>query len=368
MDKVLVTFIQNNTLVASNRYTLREMLLTSAGYGTNNKQHYSKNFFEVRTFKTTPGPGPEPHNLIHLMTKLTLMEYTKEYISFRIPKANGGTRLIKAPTDNLKDLQKEIADIILYKLRVLPHNAAYAYTRGRCAYDALVTHQRANARWFLKIDIKDFFPSITTEVLLETLPKIYPLNYLTTEQLERLVDIATDEGSLPQGSPLSPLLSNLVMVEFDKELTQTLSHFNKQTYKYTRYADDMLITNPYDFRFDPIINLIKELFIKYNLPFNLAPQKIRYASMAGRNWNLGLMYTNEQRITVGTKKKKMLHSLVNSFVCEYPWDIQPTMELQGQLAYLKNIEPDYYESLISKYNTKYNVDVLGMIHTILTTK
>lgn len=363
-DKVLVTFIQSNTLVASNRYTLKEMLMASAGYMPDTQQH-SKNFFEVRTFLADPRQPDHAH--LTFEAKLVGLEFTKSYYHFRIPKHSGGTRQIKAPEENLKELQKDIADDILHKLKVLPHNAAYAYTRGRCAYDAMVTHQKANARWFLKIDVKDFFPSITTDVLRRTLPKVFPFNNLDTLALEKLIDLATDEDSLPQGSPLSPILSNLILVEFDRLLYIKLKRFNHQSYTYTRYADDMLITCPYTFKYQDIIDIITSLFKELELPFTLSPQKVRYASMSGRNWNLGLMYTDQQRITVGSKKKKELHSLVNSFVCEYPnWDVSSTQELQGKLAYLNTIEPDYYNTLVNKYNMKYNVSVPNLIRDILT--
>ena len=363
MGEVLVTYIKPGSEVASNRYTLREMLLTAAGHGPKHQQ-YSSNFFEVKTLSTNPKP---PSTMMaRYSQKFQDLEFEKSYHHFRIPKRSGGTRQIKAPDEDLKLVQKEVADDLLLRLKLLPHNSAYAYTRGRCAYDALVTHQRANARWFLKIDLKDFFPSITPDVLRKTLPKLAPLNELTSEALEKLVDLATDEGSLPQGSPLSPILSNLVLVEFDKVLTQTLWRYKNQHYTYTRYADDMIITSPYTFKFEPIIELIKKTFKDLGLPFTIATHKTRYASMAGRNWNLGLMYTDQQRITVGTKKKRELHSLVNSFVYEYPWDLQSTQELLGKLSYLKNIEPDYYNTLVNKYNMKYNVDTEQMIHAIIT--
>lgn len=356
---VYVTFIKQDTVVGPHRATVSEMLLEAAGYSSG-FQNYSKNFFEVRTFKT------DPHYInMDMLEEVLQKEYTKEYIQFRIPKASGGTRLIKAPADGLKDLQREIVDVLQDRYKVLAHNAAYAYTKGRCAYDALVTHQRKNARWFLKIDITDFFPSITEEVLKEQLPKVYPLNWLSEDGLDNLIDIATDEGALPQGSPLSPLLSNLVLVEFDKILTTILLRDLSQRFTYTRYADDMLISCPYSFKFENIVKVIEDLFEELNLPFEIARHKLRYSSKAGRNWNLGLMYNQDQRITVGSKRKRELHSLVNSFVTEYPWDIQSTQELIGKLGYLKNVEPDYYDNLITKYNTKYNVNVISMFKSIL---
>jgi len=358
---VYVTYIQPHSLVTEHRATIEELLFQAAGY-TNDYQNYSKNFFKMRTFSVS-----EPRGfLLYLLEDKLNTPFTKEYIQFRIPKSSGGTRLIEAPTEELKTLQKDITNILQNYYKILPHNAAYAYTRGRCAYDALVTHQRNKARWFLKIDIKDFFPSITVELLKDKLPTIYPLNWLSESYLDKLIDIATNNHNvLPQGSPLSPLLSNLIMVGFDLALSSKLRRFEYQTYTYTRYADDMLISCPYAFEFQKIVEVIEELFTEFNLPFQISKHKLRYASAAGRNWNLGLMYNKDLKITVGTKRKKELHSLVNSFVVEYPWDIQTTQELIGKLGYLKNVEPDYYDTLIHKYESKYNVDIHSMFKDIL---
>lgn len=359
---VYITYVRKSSRVTEHRATIMDMLMSEAGYTDLEKfQPYSKNFFSVRTFKA----DPRPINIAPIQTILE-REFTKEYYEFRIPKMSGGTRLIKAPAGELKKLQKDLVNMIQDRYKVLPHNAAYAYTRGRCAYDAMVTHQRANARWFLKIDIKDFFPSITEEVLRNKIPQVYPLNELSEDDLSKLINIATDEGSLPQGSPLSPLLSNLILLGFDKKLTSKLRRFNNQPYTYTRYADDMLISCPYTFKYEDIIDLIKELFEEFELPFIIAPQKIRYASKAGRNWNLGLMYNQDQRITIGTKRKRELHSLVNSFCTdEELWGIPETQELIGKLGYLKNVEPDYYDNLIDKYETKYELNIHELFRRIL---
>ena len=361
----LVTYIMKDTVVTDARDTLMDLLLGAAGY-TNDLQKYSKGFFNTRTYHID---RPRPIIMRPLAQFVAgTQNVPKDYMHFRIPKASGGTRLIEAPNDSLKQVQRRIADMMMIDYKILPHNAAYAYTRGRCAYDSLVTHQRNNARWFLKLDIKDFFPSITKEVLKEQLPKIYPLCLINKDAVfyDNLTHVATNaDNVLPQGSPLSPLLSNLIMVEFDLKLTKALRRFNYQTYTYTRYADDMLISCPYEFKYQDIIDAIEELFKELNLPFVIARHKVRYASSAGRNWNLGLMYNYEQKITVGSKRKKELHSLLNSFVVEYPWDKQSTQELLGKLAYIRNVEPEYTDSMITKYNTKYSVDVRKMFTDIL---
>lgn len=366
-----VTYVQRNTAVYSeSRMTVSEMLHAQL-YGATERALHSKNFFNVHTF-WTDNPRNREANLL-LMADLMLklgQPYTKEYIQFRIPKASGGTRLIEAPTEELKNLQRDIARQ-LYALQIFPHNAAYAYTRGRCAYDAMVTHQRHNARWFLKIDIKDFFPSITKELIKTKMTDVYPLNFLDEEYHDQLAEVAVNErGVLPQGSPLSPVISNLVMLGFDLALSNKLRRFEGQRYCYTRYADDILISCPYSFTINPIIALVRQLFLENGLPFQINQDKLRYASNSGRNWNLGLMYNQDQQITIGTKRKRELHALVNNFMyaavqCEW-WHKPETQELIGKLAYLKNIEPAYYRTLIQKYEDKYHLIFRDVCKTILS--
>ena len=356
----LLTYIlPNSANRPEQRMTPQEMLLAQIFPETSSGSKYSKGFFRVRTIRLNENEIREADaSWYGALSDLLYTEYTKEYIHFRIPKASGGTRHIEAPAPQLKLLQRRIASVLINDAKILPHNAAYAYTRGRCAYDALVTHQRSNARWFLKLDIKDFFPSITADLLIKTIKNIYPLNMLSDIDIAALVNIATNEqGVLPQGSPLSPLLSNLVMTEFDKALTGALFNHRKSTYTYTRYADDLLITSPYDFSFDEITNIVKDTIEKLGLPFEINMAKRRYSSMAGSNWNLGLMYNQDQKITVGNKRKRILHSLLNNFVVDYNsnnlWSVQETQELIGKLGYLKNVEPTYYQQMFDKYQRKY---------------
>jgi len=358
-----VTYIIKDTVVTDYRSTFEELFLQAMGQDLDH-QPYSKGFFKTRTYYTD---SPYSQSIYRLKWFLSAhMDTPRDYVHFRIPKASGGTRLIEAPNERLKEVQRKIVDVLTEEYHILAHNSAYAYTRGRCAYDSLVTHQKKNARWFLKLDIKDFFPSISKEVLKEQLPKIYPLCNADSDTIGNLIDLAVnDKGVLPQGSPLSPLLSNLVMLEFDLKFSNTIRRFNKQSYVYTRYADDMLISCPYTFKYEDIIVVVEELFREFNLPFTIARHKVRYASSAGRNWNLGLMYNHEQKITIGSKRKKELHSLFNSFVVEYPWDKQSTRELMGKFAYLKNVEPEYADTLVNKYESKYNVNIARMFSDIL---
>ena len=353
--------------------TFREALKYQQAPDSVPQNLHSKGFFRTYSFWTDE---PKDFKLSQVFTTTVLhraSQAPKDYITFNIPKASGGTRTIEAPEPPLKKAQRDVTDFLQDKLKVLPHNSAYAYTKGRCAYDALVTHQRRNARWFLKVDLKDFFPSITRHVLDRRLPEVYPLDQMKQKcriSWDRLLDIAVNhDDCLPQGSPLSPVLSNLVMMDFDHTLSKILRDFEGKHYTYTRYADDLLISCPFSFEYQPILNVIEELLEENELGMKINYGKLRYGSHAGRNWNLGLMYNQNQQITIGNKKKRQLHSLVNNFITDYkegnPWDISSTQELVGKLAYLKNVEPDYYHTILKKYNTKYQANFNHYARTIL---
>lgn len=329
------------------------------------KQLYSKNFYRIGTIYV-------PNDKIQRSSNFYLIKYwldsvvlnipPKDYHIFKIPKASGGFRSIESPSDELKRKQKQASNILYNKFNFLPHDAAYAYVKGRSAYDSLVTHQRANARWFLKIDIKDFFTSITKEILKDKLSDIYPFCLFTGGLLDDIIELATNEnGVLPQGSPLSPILSNAVMVEFDHKLTKRLNQFT-----YTRYADDLLISSPYKFQFKEVLKIINEILQECNLPLKFNKDKIRFGSLSGKNWNLGLMYNQEQRITIGHRKKRILHSLVYEFMKNPQEHTQEQVySIIGQLGYLKFIEPDYYNKLINKYSNKFNTPVLDAFKGVL---
>lgn len=363
---MLVTAVKpSSTTNKDYRMSIEELLMRQIyPEKYSNLATHSKNFFRTITFdvEETQPTTQILMDIRHKLIPLLDTPYTKEYMTFMIPKSSGGTRQIEAPATELKNLQRSVADTLIRNLRILAHDAAYAYTTGRCAYDALVTHQHNNARWFLKIDLKDFFPSTTAEILMSNLRDIYPLTEVPESSLINLVNLAVNDHSvLPQGSPLSPLLSNLVLLRFDKILSHRLAHFNRSTYTYTRYADDILISMPYDFKYKEVVDEVEKVLAECNLPYEINKSKLRYGSMAGRNWNLGLMYNKDQQITIGNKKKKILHSLVHSFMIDYKrnvlWSVSDTQELVGKLAYLQNVEPEYHENLIRKYENKLGVNL-----------
>ncbi|WP_128332164.1 reverse transcriptase domain-containing protein [Apibacter sp. HY039] len=157
-----------------------------------------------------------------------LLHPEEYYRTFRIPKRNGKSRLISAPFTPLYRIQKKIYEKILIHARV--HSAA----KGFCISTSIVHNAREHlhAKDLLKVDIRNFFPSIHQSrvvAIFRNLGYEYTLAY-------QLAYLCCLNGKLPQGSPASPALSNLALLRLDSKLSEIAG--NRQ-FIYTRYADDL---------------------------------------------------------------------------------------------------------------------------------
>ena len=295
------------------------------------------------------------------------VDLKKMYYEFKIPKASGGLRTIHAPNEELKTDLYRIKDLFEKIYKCLPHDNAYAYVKNRDTKQELELHRVNDSKWFLKIDLKDFFPSCTSELIIDKLKNLYPFYYFdldTLTKLSKIIDICLLDNCLPQGTPTSPLLTNLIMVSYDYEITEYLKQ-KGAGYIYTRYADDILISNKGKFNWKEILADMYGIL----KPFTIKTEKTRFGSSNGRNWNLGLMYNKDNQITLGYRKKQLLNAMLNNFLRDASkqqyWSREDTYHLIGQLSYLKHIEPDYSSYIITKYETKHRVSLGKVIKDIL---
>ena len=294
----------------------------------------------------------------------------KLYNSFKIPKHSGGLRQIDAPLPELKSALYELKDIFEMQFGALYHTSAFAYVKGRDTISSVKRHQANNSNWFLKTDLTDFFGSTTKEFVMQMLEQIFPFNLVCEykvgrEMLEKALDLAFLDGGLPQGTPLSPMLTNLIMIPVDYKLANTLHDYNGQQFIYTRYADDMLISSYKGFRFTEIVKLINDTLASFNAPYRIKDKKTRYGSRSGANWNLGVMLNKDNEITIGHEKKKTFRAMLTSYALDRlhrtEWPLEDVQHLQGLIAYYKMIEPEYVESIISAVGEKRGIDIKATI-------
>ena len=301
------------------------------------------------------------------------------YHSFKIPKRSGGLRQIDEPNPELMTALRELADMMSGCCFATYHTSAFAYVKGRCCKDAIIRHQRNNSHWFAKLDFSNFFGSTTPEFVVSMLSRIYPFNEILTatatryeggrmerlsgsEVLTKSLSLCFLNGGLPQGTPISPLLTNLMMIPIDHTLANTLREYNGQNYVYTRYADDLLISSLRDFHVSDIEDLVCRVLAQFGAPFQLKKEKTRYGSRAGSNWNLGMMLNKDNEITIGHKRKKVLNAMLNSYILDKRagngWELGDVQSLAGNISYYRSIEAQNIDAIIDRYNKKYGTDVM----------
>lgn len=153
------------------------------------------------------------------------------YRVFKIKKGKK-TRTIQAPRIALKVLQAWFSGH-LARASVLPE-CVFGFVPGRSGVKEAAT-RHCQSTWVYSLDIRDFFPSITQMQVTIALLRI---GY-TQQSAEFLSRLLTLGGRLPQGSPASPVLSNLVFYPTDQSLIDLAQELKV---RYTRYADDLVFS------------------------------------------------------------------------------------------------------------------------------
>lgn len=292
------------------------------------------------------------------------------YYSFNIPKRSGKLRRIDAPLPDFMECLRELKDVLEMAMPYPYHTAAYAYVKGRCAVDAVRKHQSAESRWILKLDLSNFFGSITLPYTMKMLSAIYPFSSICEsefgyKQLETAMELAFLNGGLPQGTPVSPLITNILMIPIDHAISNGLRDFDKTSFVYTRYADDLDISSKYSFKFQNVVQFVEQTFNQFDAPLKLNKDKTHYGSTSGRNWMLGVMLNANNEITIGRKKKKQFEAMLHQFGIDYKagrqWDKSELQVLNGLMSYYRSVEGETIDRIIKHYSEKTGVDIAGQM-------
>jgi len=161
-----------------------------------------------------------------------------------IPKPQGGVRMLGIPTVLDRLLQQAISQWLSPKYEPEFSTHSYGFRPGRNAHQAVLQAKRyldEGKEWIIELDLEKFFDKVNHDKLMGLLIKRIEdkgtlkliRSYLTSGIMEGGVVSQRIEGT-PQGSPVSPLLSNIMLHELDKEL-------QKRGHSFVRYADDCSI-------------------------------------------------------------------------------------------------------------------------------
>ena len=170
-----------------------------------------------------------------------------KYTTFEITKKSGGVRVIKAPAPKLKKLQTHLAHLLYACLDEVEKGkkatpVSYGFRRDGSISANAKNHKRR--RYVLNIDLENFFPTFNFGRVRGFFlkDKAFELN---EEVATTIAQIACDGEALPQGSPCSPIISELIGQVLDLRL---LRFAKKHGVRYSRYADDLTFsTNQKEF-------------------------------------------------------------------------------------------------------------------------
>lgn len=296
------------------------------------------------------------------------------YKEFYIPKKSRGLRKIDAPNDELMNSLRELKLIFENDCHALYHTSAFAYIKNRCTVDCVKRHQQNESKWFGKYDLSNFFGSTTLEFVMSMFSMVFPFSEVVKNTagrtaLETALSLAFLDGGLPQGTPISPSITNIMMIPVDFTLANRLRDYNGQRYVFTRYADDFHISSKYTFKYREIEAMIQEVLASFHAPFRINESKTRYGSSAGRNWMLGVMLNKDNNVTVGYQNKKRFQRMLENFIMDtknnIPWDISDVQVMEGLHSYYKMVEGETIDRIVAHVNQKFEVHIESMIKEAL---
>ena len=272
---------------------------------------------------------------------------------FYINKRNGTSkRAIYQPAKKVKTIQYWLMANVFNKLPVHPSSAAYI--QGKSILSNAKRHRRN--RYFLKMDFKDFFPSIRWRdfkpIIKAWHEKTTP-DWKLTKYAENLIRQTCFylNDSLPIGYPSSPIISNAVMFKIDDDIVNLLSDRDKYgNVTYTRYADDLVISTDKKHVCKDIYKTINKIIKRAKSPkLSLNPEKTKKGtSTSGSALVTGLRICANEHITIHRKHKDHIRLLLSLYK-KKKLGQDEQMSLLGHLAYVRHVAPQFYSKLQNKY-------------------
>lgn len=261
------------------------------------------------------------------------------YKQYQIKKRNGEYRTIYHPAKELKVLQRWLLANVIERWPV--HNAAMAYKKGQSIKNNADVHR--NSRFLLRLDLSNFFPSITLSDIDNYIRKAVP--GWVEKDFEIFLKLVCRYACLTIGAPTSPGISNAICFQLDTTLD---SIAQSKSVVYTRYADDLFFSTKVP---DVLTNFpaeVEDVLENLRVPSNLQlnQNKTRHSSKKGRRAVTGITLSSDGRATISRKTKRYIRSQLYNFKTLSEAERK---RLAGFLAFIYGIEPDTINSLILKY-------------------
>jgi S1-C subfamily serine protease len=287
------------------------------------------------------------------------------YRQFEIAKGKDKSRIISAPDERLKCLQRRVSTLLgqIYRVR----HPVHGFVVGKSVKTNACAHLRK--RFVLNLDIKDFFPSITENRVRGVLDALT----IDSRVASIIARLCCNGGHLPQGAPTSPVLSNMICFRLDKEL---LAFAKGVRCIYTRYADDITFSSHQPmtslfngsvppaghFPLDLLIPSLKDTFATNG--FTINPDKAHYADRHSRRMvtgvkvnellNVDRRYVRNIRAALYSVETLGETAAQERFRAQYDGKTDLAAHLEGKISWLRHIRSQsdpVFRSIAVRFNS-----------------
>lgn len=284
---------------------------------------------------------------------------TDHYYRFTVPKRSGGERQIAAPKSELKRTQRMILTRILEKINISDH--AHGFIKDRSVISNAAEHQ-SRAQLLVNIDLEDFFPSVTFARVRGMFKSFGYSGYVSSllamlcTYCERMpIDVKgqtryvkTTDRILPQGSPASPMITNILCRNLDARMLDMAA---KHGFTYSRYADDM----SFSFEEKPDADSVKKAVFAIQClvcdeGFRINKKKTQYLGKSSRQSVTGIVINGDQPGVPKTWVKKLRAAVHNASrqKSSGPLPDNTIHEIYGMVSWLSSVNHERYKKLIDE--------------------
>jgi len=321
------------------------------------------------------------------LKELRFLTYTQKlsnrtnYVHFKMAKKTGGFREISAPKPQLKRLQYWILENILNKVAVSEE------THGFVSERSIVTNAKPHIGKAVVIncDLENFFPTLSYGRVKgffkslgysAELATIFAMLTTEAEQKEVILDgeklyLYTGQRYLPQGSPASPMITNLICRKLDKRMSGIAKSLE---FTYTRYADDMTFSSNEYTKINKMMYWIKGIVKEEG--FILHPKKTKIMKKGARHEVTGVVVN--EKLSVNRKELKkfraLLYQIEQSGVEGKSWNGKSEnlmASVWGYANFIKMVDTEKgakYMAQVKSLLEKYPIENLGSSSSDFRTK
>lgn len=282
------------------------------------------------------------------------------YSRFTVPKRKGGVRNIAAPKSIMKKVQRTILEKMLYKIDISEN--VHGFIKGKSVVTGAKVHNN-EPDLLINMDIENFFPTLTFERVRKMFLDFGYSGYISSilamlcTYCERMpIEIKgktryvkTSERILPQGSPASPMITNIICRNLDKRLNGLSKKYN---FIYTRYADDMSFSFKEDLEeknYGVILNLVTRILNEEG--FKVNKNKTKFLRKNNRQCITGIVVNNPE---IGISKKwiKNLRAAIynaNKLKQSNNLPHEKIYQISGMVSWVKSVNEKKYQNIIKSY-------------------